>query len=395
MQTDNPYLAVENLGRLQRQAGVDPEVAELVCAYARLQADAGEPMEFGPAEPKAEAGAGSFIHRWLLERNRAADPRFLEFLVRYGDALAARKRPVIYSVGHLAQKRRVTEPHLRWMAHNPRRFYREFAIPKADGRSRSILAPKGQLLTIQRWILRAILNRGKVHPYATGFVRGRSILDNARPHIGREVVIRIDLKDFFPSITHAQVRKVFQDFGYPYRVAVLLASLCTVDGRLPQGAPTSPALSNLVCETLDRRFAGLKKKLGFRYSRYADDLVFSSDNPRLPKLIPFFRQVLREEGLTVNESKVKVMRQSRRQMVTGVVVNRKPNVSREKARRLRAALHRLAKAGPGAVEMESAAGREKDPVYVLRGHVSFMQMLNRPAGARLAAALERAGPTPA
>jgi retron-type reverse transcriptase len=289
--------------------------------------------------------------------------------------LAARGLPVVYSVEHLAAKRRMSEKQLRWMARNSRLFYKEFKIPKANGESRIILAPQGRLLTQQRWILRKMLDRATPHKYACGFVKGRSILDNARPHVGRKVVIRIDLQDFFPSISHRQVRKVFEQLGYPYRVASLLANLCTVDGFLPQGAPTSPAISNMVCGKLDRRFAGLKEKLKFRYSRYADDLVFSSDDDRLPNLIPFFKQVLREEGFAVNQGKIRIMRQGQKQKVTGIVVNQKTSVDREHVRRLRAAVHRLKTQGPEAVDIKTRPGRERDPLYVLRGHLSFVRMV--------------------
>ena len=380
MLTDNPYLAVQNLSLLQRQAGVDPEVTDLVCAYARLRANAGKSVVFYDEQASLDDLSRQFIHRRLVSSNSELDPRFLSFLVVYGNQLAARGLPVVYSVEHLAQKRRMSEKQLRWMALNARLFYKEFKIGKANGGTRTILAPQGRLLTHQRWILRKILDRTTPHKYACGFVKGRSILDNARPHVGRKVVIRIDLQDFFPSISHRQVRKVFEQLGYPYRVASLLANLCTVDGFLPQGAPTSPALSNMVCGKLDRRFAGLKEKLKFRYSRYADDLVFSSDDDRLPNLIPFFKQVLREEGFAVNQGKIRIMRQGQQQKVTGIVVNQKTSVDREHVRKLRAAVHRLKTQGPEAIDIKTRPGSERDPLYVLRGHLSFVRMVRGDGG---------------
>jgi retron-type reverse transcriptase len=385
--TNDPYLAVHNIGLLQRQAGVDPEVAELVSAYARMRVDAGKPLNFYDEAASTRRLSRNYMYRRLIQQNRDVDPRFLSFLIRYGNTLAGRRLPVIYSVDHLAAKRRMSETRLHWMAHNQKRFYTEFRIPKSNGESRTILSPNGALRAQQEWILRRILNKRTSHPCAFGFVPGRSIVDNARRHTGREVVVRIDLKDFFPTITHREVRKVFERLGYPYRVANLLANLCTVDGKLPQGAPTSPSLSNLVCQKLDRRFAGLRKKLKFRYTRYADDLVFSSNNPKLPSLIPFFKEVIQDEGFEVNDTKIHVMRKGQRQKVTGVVVNRKPNVSREQRRLLRAAMHRLKTQGPDAVVLKSRKPdppspfglrrTSADPVAVLRGHLSFLNMVRR------------------
>lgn len=384
MQTANKYLAVENLGLLQRQAGVDPELAELVCACARLFSDSQKPWRFyGDGVTPAEL-EHDFLCGWLAEKNPQMDPRLMEFFLRYSRIMAARRLPVIFTVGHFARKLATSERHIRWISRNPRRFYKEFSFPKPGGEARVILAPEGKLLTLQRWILRHILDHARPHKYAHGFVRGRSILGNARPHVGREVVIRLDLKDFFPSITHDRVRKVFQRLGYPYRVAVLLTNLCTVAGRLPQGTPTSPALSNLVFLRTDRRFEGLARKMKFRYSRYADDLVFSSNNPRLPCLLPLFRQIVREEGFTVNEDKVRIMRRGQRQQVTGLVLNRKPNLRREQLRLLRAAVHRLQTRGPQAVRLPSRQRGEHDPEYVLRGHLAFLRMVNPEQGAALA-----------
>ena len=381
--TNDPYLAVHNLGLLQQQAGVDPEVAELVCAYARMRADAGKPLVFYNESASIRRLSRSVFHRRFIQKNRNMDPRFLDFLVRYANTMAGRGLPIIYSVDHLAAKRRMSGNRLHWMARNQKRFYTEFQIPKSNGERRTILAPNGALRTQQEWILRRILNGRTSHPCAFGFVPGRSIVDNARRHTGRDVVVRIDLKDFFPTITHREVRKVFERLGYPYRVANLLANLCTVDGHLPQGAPTSPSLSNLVCQRLDRRFAGLRRKLKFWYTRYADDLVFSSNNPKLPSLIPFFKEVIQEEGFEVNDAKVQVMRQGQQQKVTGVVVNRKPNVSREQRRRLRAALHRLKTQGPDAVVLKSRKP-DADPLAVLQGHLSFQNMVRR-AGTQITA----------
>jgi retron-type reverse transcriptase len=383
MLTDNPYVLVHNLGLLQREAGVDPEVAELVCAFARLKADSRQPVKFYRESVDPQQLAGQYMHQWVMKKNPEADPRILDFLIAYAQVLSGKGLPVVYNTAHLAAKRRMTARKLQWMARHQPHFYKEFNIPKKNGTARRIAAPQDELLSWQRWILQRILRRGKPHKYASAFIKGRSILYNVRPHLRRKVVVRIDLQDFFPSITHRRVRKVFESFGYPYRVAVLLANLCTLKGRLPQGAPTSPALSNLVCRKMDERFAKLAGKMKFRYSRYADDLIFSSNNARMTGLVPFFKEIIREEGFRVNEDKLRIMRAGQRQKVTGIVVNEKPNLPRTHVRTLRAVAHRMQQQGPEAVTLSSRRNGIHDPLYVFNGHAGYLQMINPPRARQL------------
>jgi len=210
---------------------------------------------------------------------------------------------------------------------------------------------------------------------ATAFVKDVSIRNNAERHTGKQTVIRIDLQNFFPTITYKQVRKVFEGLGYPYSVAQALANLCTLKGRLPQGAPTSPVVSNLVCRRMDRRFGGLAEKMQFSYSRYADDLIFSSNDRNFPRLVPLFREIIQSEGFTMNEKKLAVMKKGGRQMVTGIVVNEKPNVPKEQIRQLRAAAHRYQPEGGKPVELPSRK-KNADPVHVLQGRISFVNMVS-------------------
>ncbi|MDO5767920.1 MAG: reverse transcriptase family protein, partial [Psychrobacter sp.] len=171
--------------------------------------------------------------------------------------------------------------------------YTHFTIAKRSGEPRQIWAPIPRLKYAQRWILDNILNHLPIHGAAHGFVRGKSIVSNAEMHTDSEILIKLDIKDFFPSVNWRRVKGVFRHAGYHEQLATLLAMLCTESPRqivqqngityyvalgdraLPQGAPTSPALTNIVCLNLDRRLTGLAEKLGLRYSRYADDLTFS------------------------------------------------------------------------------------------------------------------------
>src|SRR5205823_7816991 len=201
---------------------------------------------------------------------------------------------------------------------------------------------------------------------ANGFLPGRSILTNAAVHTGARVVVKMDLASFFPTITLRRVKGIFRRAGYREQVATLLALLCTEAPReivpfqgkdyyvalgprcLPQGAPTSPALTNTLCLRLDQRLAGLAKKYGWRYTRYADDLTFSlpkghDGDPHVGSLIGLVRRIVEDEGFAVHPDKTRLARSGGRQKITGLVVNGdlKPRVPRKLRRQMRAALHNL------------------------------------------------------
>lgn len=266
------------------------------------------------------------------------------------------------------------------------RHYVSFAIPKRSGGQRVILAPKRRLKRLQRALLRLLVDRLPVSEQAHGFRKGRSIRTGAEVHLGRRVLVQLDLADFFPSITYPRVRGLLIALGYGYPVAACLATLLTealrqpvsVEGevyqvpvgprRCPQGAPTSPGVANALTLRLDRRLSGLARRLGFAYTRYADDLTFSGDDPsRVKALLRLARQVVRAEGFAVNEKKTRVSRSGGAQRVTGVTVNRVLGLSRRERRRLRAAIHR-ALAAPG--------GPPPGVLAELRGRLAYLGMLN-------------------
>jgi retron-type reverse transcriptase len=282
--------------------------------------------------------------------------------------------------------------------------YRRFLLPKKTGGQRTISAPMPRLKRAQYWVLDNLLAKVPCHAAAHGFMPGRSIVSNAAPHCGQAVVINLDLKDFFPSITYPRIKGVFLGLGYPESTASVLALLCSenpcdeleVDGErffvggkgrdrvLPQGAPTSPMLTNILCRKLDRRLQGLATKLGFAYTRYADDLSFSAPPEAAAAVGRLLRQVhhvLRDEGFTPHPDKQRVMRGGARQEVTGIVVNDKPSVSREERRRLRATLHRAQKQG-----LEKATWQGQPATRdTLVGYARFVQMVDAKQGAPLLA----------
>ena len=244
-------------------------------------------------------------------------------------------------------------------------IYHQFPVPKRSGGVREISAPSDELKRIQRRILGRVLKGLRAHDAAHGFERGRSIVTNARVHCGQEVVIRMDLIDFFPSTQATRVQRYFRRVGWNRPAARLLTRLCTDQGGLPQGAPTSPRLSNLVNYKVDARIAGMVAAMGGRYTRYADDLTFSfpaeppeddwviRSGPPMPFLLDehpskirflrsFVRRVMREAGYRVHRrKKMNVRRPHHRQEVTGLVVNEKVNLPRSTRRWLRAVAHRM------------------------------------------------------
>lgn len=221
--------------------------------------------------------------------------------------------------------------------------YRQFTIPKRSGGHRRILAPQKELKSVQRRILRRLLALLVSHPAATGFERGRSIVTNASRHLGRAVVVRMDLRDFFESTSARRVRRFFRRIGWNRPAARRLGELCTHRGALPQGAPTSPRLANLVNYRLDTRLNNLAAAFGATYTRYADDLVFSFDvdkRTQTKRLINLVKLIVREEGYRMHtRRKLHIRRRHQQQRVTGLVVNDRVNLPRRTRRWLRAVEH--------------------------------------------------------
>ena len=225
--------------------------------------------------------------------------------------------------------------------------YHTFSIPKRSGGSRKIAAPSRDLKDLQRRILRRLLNRLTVHPCATGFQKGHSIVTNALVHTRQAVVLRMDLKEFFPSTGTKRIASLFRRIGWNGEATALLTRFCTHGGGLPQGAPTSPRLSNLVNRRMDARLAGLADKFGATYTRYADDITFSLpdyDRQTLMAVIRMTKWVVADEGgyKLHQRRKLHIRRRHDRQMVTGLVVNDGVDLPRRTRRWLRAVEHHLA-----------------------------------------------------
>lgn len=323
--------------------------------------------------------------------------------------LRAKDLPVLHTASQLAAAIGISLPKLRWLTFHRRGaasvHYHRYSIPKKSGGMRAISAPKDALADAQLWILSRILERLPVEPEAHGFIRERSIVTGASPHVGKSIVINLDLKDFFPTLGFRRVKGLFAKLGYSEQIATLLALICTepprvpveVDGKklyvalgdrvLPQGACTSPAITNLVCRRLDRRLAGAAERWGFTYTRYADDLTFSGEGERgVALLLRGVRSILEGEGFAEHPAKTRVMRSGRRQEVTGVVVNDKLGVDRKAVRELRAILHNAEKHG---IDSQNRIEHPNFEAY-LRGRIAFVSMVDPQRGAALKESFERA-----
>lgn len=312
-----------------------------------------------------------------------------------GEKLAALGLPLLSAPAEVAEVLGLTIPRLRWLAFHAevatRVHYVHFQVPKKSGGTRTLSAPHRTLAAAQRWILDNILRRLPVEPPVHGFQPGRSTLSNAQAHVRQAVVVNLDLQDFFPRIVFPRVRSVFHRLGYSPAVATLFALLCTECPRqmvqyagqpyhvaigprgLPQGACTSPALSNQVARKLDRRLHGLANKLGLSYTRYADDLTFSGGddlNAQIGYLMACVRHIADDEGFAVNEKKSRVLRRNTAQLVTGLVVNERPSVCRRELRRLRAILHRARTEG---LERQNREGRPNFTAW-LQGKIAYVRM---------------------
>ena len=318
------------------------------------------------------------------------------------DRLAANGLPNFQSIREIAAAMGLSVGQLRWLTYNRKvattSHYQQFQLPKGNGEFRQISAPMPLLKAAQHWTLENILYKIAVTDEAHGFVPGRSILSNALPHVGKTLVINMDLKNFFPTVSYRRVKGLFEHLGYSEKVATVLGLLCTepetdrleVDGKqyyvqtgkraLPQGAPSSPALTNILCRKLDARLHGVARTLGFTYTRYADDLTFSGDEaeqgPQIARLLWQVRQIVQNEGFVLHPDKTHIMRRGTRREVTGIVVNEKPNLARKKLRQFRAVVRQIELNGPEG----KTWGSEGDLFASLQGFAAHIAMVRPELG---------------
>jgi len=338
-------------------------------------------------------------------------------------AFADLQTPQLSTLGELAEWLDHSPEQVEWMADERRthrratrpalQHYRYTFIAKSGGKTRLIEAPKARLKAIQRKILRGILSGVPIHACAHGFAPGRSCLSGAQIHASEAVVATFDLAQFFPSIGVARVHGLFRNLGYPWAVSRQLAGLCTTVTpasvfqalprterlvwdiqalyripHLPQGAPTSPTLANLLSWGLDRRLHGLAQAAEANYTRYADDLAFSGGNDFAAGIERFretVKKIAKEEGFSLNAKKTRVMPRNTRQRVTGVLVNEHCNTGRSEFETLKAILYNCGRTGSTAQNRSEVTNFRSH----LEGRVNWVEHVNPYRGAKLRRLFDR------
>lgn len=393
MQCSDTTTFLQNLRTVNQRAGVDPEVVDLIESFVFLRLAHNREIDFYNAARPIPAGNKTLQE--FLRKNSHLDKRAKNFITAYWQEMKASRLCCIFSCAHLAHLLQTPLDQLYSLSRDRKRNYHIFTIKKSSGADREIQAPNRKLKAVQRNILDTVLHHVPLNKHAEGFRKKRSIITNAVHHVNNRVLVKLDIQDFFPTINYKRVKGMYLQLGYPRQVATLLSGLATHQGILPTGAPTSPAIANIISRKLDKRFVNLGRKTGFSYSRYADDMTISGNDERIVKMIPFFREIIRDEGFVVNERKIRIMRCGRRQTVTGVVVNQKPNIARQEIKKLRAVLHNC-KHGNLNDQATIWAKKEKgmptphaysitDFNRSLQAKIHFFKMINVPAGEKLLA----------
>lgn len=266
-------------------------------------------------------------------------PQIRDAYLSYAISLIERDVPIIFDFEHLSLLLGRTQHYLASVINSSSKHYRTFKIPKRKSGFRDITSPFPALLECQYWIYENILKKIEIHPCAHGFCFDKSIITNSTFHVNKSQFLRIDLKDFFPSIKINRVIKVFRKLGYSSKVSFYLARFCCHDNELPQGAPTSPILSNIIANQLDARLLAFAKKMGLYYTRYADDLAFSG-NIVNPKMLDYIIDIIKNCGFEINGDKTILQRHKGRRILTGVsIANTELKLPKNYKRKLRQEVH--------------------------------------------------------
>jgi len=266
--------------------------------------------------------------------------RIINAYTRYIESIDTEKYPIIFEFNHLSKLLGMTPKYLASVINSTEDHYRNFSIPKRNKKElREIQAPYPALLECQKWINRNILSNIPVHSAAHGYVSKKSIKTNAEEHLAQKSLLKIDLKNFFPSININRIMNVFQRCGYADNVSFYLARICCYDNRLPQGAATSSYLSNVIAFTLDKRLHNMAKKLNLNYTRYADDLSFSGDKITW-KAVDYISRIVEDCGFEINTNKTLLISRHNKKIVTGLSVSGdQVKIPKKYKRKLRQELH--------------------------------------------------------
>lgn len=291
-----------------------------------------------------------YIKRLEYEMQSRYDRKYINICIMYANKLLNKSLPVIFDTEHIVKILQLHRIKLD--------YYSEFIIRGKKGKERLICAPSRSLKSRQRWILDNILYKINVSSCCEGFIKKHSTLTNAKKHVGYGQILNMDISDFFPSITEAQIENVFFKAGYTHEVSAVLAKICCHEEKLPQGAPTSPYLANIVCLELDDELMQYSKNHGIMYSRYADDMTFSG-NTDMEKHVTELEEIIRKNGFHVNERKTHIYKGNQRKLVTGLIVKDDGlSVPRNFKRKLKQEIYYCKKFGV-AVHLENTNAEKK------------------------------------
>ncbi len=250
----------------------------------------------------------------------------------YVQKLISNNTVIILDFNHLASLLGIQREVLSSIVMKSNSFYYTFEIPKRNGGQRIISAPYPVLLHAQKWIYENILIHQPLHKCSKGFIKNTSIVDNAKEHLNTKFVLKMDIQNFFPSIKINRVIAIFRNLGYTKRISYYLAAICCLNRALPQGAATSPAISNIIAKRLDQRLNGLANKFKLNYTRYADDFTFSGGAIPI-KMTTYIEEITEEEGFNINKPKTKLLGEKNQKIITGISISNGTMTVPKKAKR--------------------------------------------------------------
>lgn len=280
----------------------------------------------------------------IKAREVKKDDEYIQRCLSYAKPLFERNLPVIFDSDHFSMQVGYTRQYIKHAVEYIDYYYWDYKIKKKNGQIRIIKEPFPNLKDIQLWILHNILYKFTFHPYAKAYVPKKNIRDNVRFHTKKKKVLTLDIHDFFSSVKIGSIKAIFLNFGYADWVSDLLAKLCCLNRCLPQGAPTSPALSNIFLYDFDEKLKAFCLDRHIMYTRYADDMTFSGDFDD-NELIQFVKLQLGDLGLSLNEDKTHLMLNTQRQLVTGCIVNQRTHLPSEQLRDIRQEIYYIKKFG--------------------------------------------------
>lgn len=313
---------------------------------------------------------------------------YIADVLTYSHKLIEKQLPVIFSPLHWSLMMGMEYKNLNLILKNRESYYDEFRIKKKNGGYRYISSSNGDLFKIQYWLKIHVLDKLKFDDNLTSYQKGKSIFDNAKTHTAKELVIKLDLENYFESVTQDKVFGIFRFLGYNTAVAISMASACCINkvarnekryntysfACLPQGASTSPTLSNLAAIRIDLRISSFLKKKSYSYSRYADDLTLSGEIKNKPSL-KVLDQIISSEGFILNRNKTRYINRSNRQIVTGLSVNEKVSIPKKFRKKIHTHLHNCVMFGPD-YNLEKIHSRKLNYREWLLGNIIYIISLH-------------------